>query len=125
MAKRAPTTTATDVVVEPFALDEVAPKKKGKGPFPFTWDGETYTCIDLDALDVRRVGKQIRELDDYDDANAMLLWLLGEEQYERLDQSEVAFQPHHFQALMDAWSKHHGVSLPKSSGSRTSSRTIR
>jgi hypothetical protein len=106
----------------PFRLDEI--QLPDKPPFEFEWDGETYVCLDPSTTDIRRIREAVIEGDSEDPSEA-LRFMVGEEQYERLDASDGVFTVYHLQALSEAWLAHHGTSAPKSSGSRPSSKRIR
>lgn len=108
---------------EPFELDKI--KVTSKGRFAFMWDGERYECIDLDQDDVKDASAKLAGVDASDEGQlvGMLRYLLGDEQYERLDASDLTFTRTHFETLVDKWAAHHELSVPKSSGSRRSSRT--
>lgn len=102
-------------------LDALTPDEKP--PLQFQFGGETYTCRSINEMDVRR----IRDLlaDAQDDPAAQLAWMLGEDQWERLETAEATFTIEHLKTVTDAWLAHHGLDLPKSGGSPKRSRTIR
>lgn len=105
----------------PFKLDDI--QLDGKPPFVFEWDGGTYECRDPSTTDIRRIHDELQGAGD--DPAAVLRFLLGDEQYARLDESDALFTGLHLKALTEAWMDHHGTSVPKSSGSPKSSKRIR
>lgn len=90
-------------------------------PLLFEWDGHTYTTSSPQETDIRRLRDIIADAER--DPTALLKVLLGDEQYEQLDKSELSFTGQHLMVLVEAWTKHHKLDLPKSSGSPKSSRS--
>lgn len=102
-------------------LDALTPDDKP--PFRFQFDGQTYTCRSVDEMDVRKLPALLAEAQT--DPAAQLAWMLGEDQWNRLEEAEATFTIKHLEAVTDAWLAHHGLDLPKSGGSPKPSRTIR
>ena len=105
-------------MAEVFDLGSAVPENEQE-PFQFLWDGETFTCRDLNKLDIRRVSEELGSVDGAENvveaATNVLKFLLGDE-YERFDATESVFTMAHFGALSAAWAEHHGLDVPKSGG---------
>lgn len=101
----------TDEIFDANALIVESDRK----PFRFQFGGETFELppkVDMLAASRMRKG----------DLDGALRKMLGEEQYERLDDLEEVFDEDVFEGVMDAWARHVGISPGKSRGSGGSSR---
>ena len=91
-------------------------------PFTFQFGGETFTCRSPNDMDVRRLNQMLT--DAQRDPSTQLHWMLGDEQWEKLESIEQTFSMRHLVAVTDGWLAHHGLNLGKSGGSSKPSTSI-
>lgn len=103
-----------------FNLDEAV---EVQPRFEFSFGGELFSCVSPSETDIRRMKANMESWQD-DPAN-FLLWLIGEDGWERLERLPQTFSIQHMNALQEAWAKFYEVDLPKSSTSETSTKITR
>lgn len=91
-------------MAEPFDVDALIAEQEGD-PFTFTFGGELYTCVA--EIDIRAV--RALTTGDLDGAFEMLL---GPEQRDRLMASPQVLSTRAFVAILQAYAKHSGITLP-------------
>jgi hypothetical protein len=102
-------------------LDELEPSSTP--PFQFKFGGETFTCRNPEGFDARHLSARIAEAES--DPGALLHLMLGDDQWALLDSIEKEFTLAHLGRLSDDWLEHHGLSVPKSSGSSKRSKATK
>lgn len=104
-------------------LDELI-TEDSRPQFEFQFDGTTYQCADPNQLDVRDLKALIEGAQT--DPSLQLVWMLGDKQWDDMEQSEATFTMRHLTVVTEAWLKHYGMDVPKSGGSaKPSKRVIR
>lgn len=107
---------------KPFKLDAI--ELDTKEPFEFEWDGQVFTCIDPNTVDIRRVSDVLTDAGS--DLEGSLAFMLGgEDEYARLDATGGVFTAVHMKRLSEEWVAHYGLDLPKSGGSAKRSKSTR
>lgn len=100
----------------PFDLDQqVADERDGIEPFEFTFAGETFTCASPNDYDIREIGRLVEQSGN--NPARVLAFMLGEEQWNRLEAIEAEFTISHMRVLERAWLSHYGLDLGKLRGS--------
>ena len=99
---------------EPLDLDAIA----GDDDYPFTFGGEQFTLTGEPDV-------AVWELLNKGEFRAALYLVLGEEQYDRLDDLPTVLSHKRLLALFTGYEKHLGIEAPKSSGPNRQSRRTR
>lgn len=110
---------ATDAPTdEVFDLDAIKPRDR-KEPFQFRFGGEVFTTRDPMEFNIVAM-RGVME-----DPAENLAAMLGEEEWNRLENLDAVFTLEHADAMATAYFKHHGIDPGKSPGSQKSSRPRR